>query len=567
VRNQKAVPAYDPHSDGSSKPISPVTAILAKNPILGILPEGWIEKHTHALPSTIMVITSLELTASSEKQDQLEQHLASTIQNITSSSAKKRESPIHVVCLVKLCGAAATSKEALIESEWVANIKTTCRLTGGSVTCLHYYEDVDNESGEKFTRFQQNDFEKLQKVVEDESMLYYLTQVRRCKRKYALLHHGKFTELQPYAVRYCIKIAMFYEFQGCIDSERRLKSSRYWKEAYRILKDYYIYLQGVNTEKDKNRVDAVSNYARSNERVLIQNRDNSNSGNISLDERNVNESDANSEYMPDDGVEVALLDAPRDLDSEQESTFTNQSNGDGSSAVSAGGRKISEYSESNIDDEQEQIILRSRDMFQQCRSVADMLNIKLLFINYRYAIESNNSNDLESSQDFSFKTLARQIKTHIQVFLSPPNCSSTVHKCNRKDPMWLFLSFVARQRFLISEFLQKYPIPSNHLTTVDTETLSYCNAFHHYVTCGKIYSRLNEGIQNVFNASHTPMDDKVAPKHDDKQRFVGGVSEHDTDLSLGEELKRDHLGKDSILLRKTFKMSYFTLALIRMIFI
>jgi hypothetical protein len=566
VRNQKTVPAYDPHSDRSSRPISPITAILAKNPILGILPEGWIEKHTHALPSTIMIVTSLELTASSDEQGQMEQHLASTIQNITSSCAKKRESPIHVVCLVGLSGAVATPKDALIESEWVANIKSTCRLTEGSVTCLHYYEDVDSQTGQKVTMFLQNDFEKLQKAVEDESMLYYLTQVRRCKRKYSLLHHGKFPELQPFAVRYCIKIAMFYEFQGCVHSERREKSSRYWKEAYRILKDYYLYLQGIGSDKMKNSVDAVRS-VRNNGTVSMENREQSNGGNTLLDDRNV--SDAHSEYIPDDGVEVALLDAPRGLNSDQKPTSTTQNMDDGSSTVSAVERKKSVDSVGNTVDDQEQILIRSRDMFQQCRSVADMLNIKLLLINYGHAVESlnksNNTNSVESSHDFTFKTIARQIRTHIQVFLSPPNNSSVVHNYNLKDPMLLFLSFVARQRFVMSEFLQKHPIPSNLSASIDVDTLSYCNAFHHYVTCGKMYLRLDEAMQKVINESLTPIRDKVPPKHDDRQRFVGGASLHDIELSLDAESKRDQLGKDSIMFYDTnFNLSCYTFILMRM---
>lgn len=545
VRNQKAVPAYDPYSDRSAKPISPVTAILAKNPIAGILPEGWIEKHTHALPSAILVVTSLLLTASSQEQARLEQHVASTIENITLSCAKKRESPIQVVCLVKISGDRPTPKELAAESERVANIKSTCRLTSGAVTCLHYYENINDGTGEKGFTFLQQDFEKVEKAVQDESMLYYLTQVRRCKRKYALLHHVKFTELQPYAVRYCIKIAMFYEFQGCVDSERRQKSATYWKEAYRILKDYYLNIKGRNGKNEtkdqvKSSAESVSSIEK-RQKVPMKSNENGHENSVT-DELNLN--DANSEYLPDDGVEVALVE-PRNINSTQTTAPLGQQSDEITSRNGGKNEKASRDVLKEVGDDGDEMLTRSEDMVQQCLAVADILNIKLLSINYSYAMEWLNRpdslNDPESRHEFTFQSLSKQIRTHIQVFLSLYNTQPGVSNHDMKHPIWLYLSFVARQRFVISEFLQRCPIPSNWSVSSDVETIRYCNAFHHYVTSGKAFLKLHAAVETSSTSTNKSGFHNILAKNDDKQRFVGCCSAHDIQSTWDKESKQDHL--------------------------
>lgn len=180
----------------------------------------------------------------------LEQHLATTIDNITATDkCQKRESPIHIVCLIQLSGTIATGKEVAVKLERIGNIRAVCRLGSGSITPLHYFGETDGRTGEVNTIFVKDNFQNLQKAVEGESMLFYLTQVRRCKRKYASLHHGTFADLLPYAARYCIKIALFHEFQAAMDQERSEKSTRYWSEAYRNVRQYNQYLQGIRIKQ------------------------------------------------------------------------------------------------------------------------------------------------------------------------------------------------------------------------------------------------------------------------------------------------------------------------------
>ena len=49
-----------------------------QRPIDGILPAGWLEKHVHALPSVLLVVTSL----SSNNQAPQNQHLIDTLEHL-----------------------------------------------------------------------------------------------------------------------------------------------------------------------------------------------------------------------------------------------------------------------------------------------------------------------------------------------------------------------------------------------------------------------------------------------------------------------------------------------------
>jgi len=560
ARKHKTMPApsqnnpYSGNGNGNDNATSPLVAILAKNPIQGILPEGWFEKHTHALPSTLLIVTSLSLTASAYDQALLEQHLATTIENITATSAKKRESPIHVVCLIQLSGTIATAKEVAVELERIGNIRAVCRLGSGAITPWHYFGEKDGRTGEVNTIFVKDDFQKLQKAVEGESMLYYLTQVRRCKRKHASLHHGTFVELLPYAARYCIKIALFYEFQACTDQERGEKSTRHWREAYRNVRQYYQYLQGktiVNSAVMKHVNDAETENLVT---TTVVSDDSETAAIDSLADPYMNTNGAPPPPPPpppppdslpssesDDGVEVALMYSPRTgngkISIDPDKNESDKKNGippelvnesDKNRGLASGGK----------------ILTHSEDMIQQCRAVADIVNIKLLLTNYASAIRSlaNADSPLSPNSDKSqanpFTSLAMQISTHAQVFLSTPRSLSKSRSENAFDPHWYFLSFVARQRLVVSEFLEKYPISKNVSVHVDIETASICNSCSQYMSCGEAYLKLASSvIRNLINGQET-----ISDGADDKRRFVGCLSNQDIAAAWDIESKKDHLG-------------------------
>ena len=558
ARKHKVMPSpsqNNPYSgNGSNNASSPLVAILAKNPIQGILPEGWFEKHTHALPSTLLIVTSVSLTAAAYEQAQLEQHLATTIENITATSAKKRESPIHIVCLIQLSGTSATGKEVAVELERIGNIRAICRLGSGAITPLHYFNERDGRTGEVNTIFVKDDFQNLQKAVEGESMLYYLTQVRRCKRKHASLHHGTFVDLLPYAARYCIKIALFYEFQAAMDQERGEKSARYWSEAYRNVRQYYQYLQGksisnstvmkhVNEAETENLV-TMAAVSDDSETVAIDSLADlymSTNKNSIPPRPPTPTPDSLPSSESDDGVEVALMYSPRTGSGK---ISIDPDNNESEKKIETPAELVHESDKRRGVVAGGKVLIYSEDMIQQCRAVADIINIKLLLTNYASAIRSLGnaispiSPNSDKSQASPFTNLATQISTHAQVFLSSPRSLSKSRSENVFDLQWYFLSFVARQRLVVSEFLEKYPISKNLSVHVDIETASICNSCSQYMACGEAYLKLGASVaRNLGNGQGTSSEGS-----DDKQRFVGCLSNQDIAAVWDIESKKDHLG-------------------------
>ncbi len=542
-----------------------------------------------------------------------------------------------------------TPKELAIENERLGSIKSVCRLSNGAVTPLHYYQHPtqdsdananntntnananigDSNKHKPHTIFAQSDYHKLQTAVEDESMLYYLTQVRRCKRKHSLLHHGKFIDLLPFAARYCIKIAIFYEFQGVrarlnhhrgsgtgtvapsasvghahtdVHTDRIQKSAKYWAEAYKNIQDYYIHLQSEHASLSTSSIDrgglqgsvlgmqnlmdaetesqitgatsisVSSNHGQSQEES--SNRTIGMRGGTSQDTEETEEGipppppmdagdGSQSPSVPptssDDGVEVALVYSPKSKHGKLSVDPPPLSLED---ANAAGGSVHAEVVQTYSD-----------DMLQQCRAVADLLNLKLLLTAYAMAIRGvsqgmNTGTMKESPEDVTFAHIAKQIRTHAQIFLSvpstlsfstvpPPSSSSSMNAVQGgggaagstgiHDPSWLFLAYVARQRAVISEFLQKYPvkIPSNQLTTLDEETPLYCNASQHYVSCAEAFLKLGASVKKArWNSENGGKDYQVDNDgNDGRQRYIGCLAQQDLVDAWKEELGRDHQGE------------------------
>jgi len=73
----------------------------------GILPIGWLEKHARALPSAIIIVTTLQLSLTSSNDDVQThlhmgiKHASNSVENIRMTLAEKRSVPIHLVCLIK----------------------------------------------------------------------------------------------------------------------------------------------------------------------------------------------------------------------------------------------------------------------------------------------------------------------------------------------------------------------------------------------------------------------------------------------------------------------------------
>jgi hypothetical protein len=188
----------------------------------GILPAGWLEKHVHALPSVLLVVTTL----SSINQKEQNKYFLETMEHLKQNMAPKRECHIHVVCLVE--NEASTS--VFTTDAWITFVRHHTELPPTCITLLSTNDlKVDIPTS--------IDFRVLLVTIRDASLSYYLQQARRAKKKHAVLGHEQQPTLLPLAARYCFKIGVFYEFQL-----KHEKSLKFFALGYRHTQLYYHFL-------------------------------------------------------------------------------------------------------------------------------------------------------------------------------------------------------------------------------------------------------------------------------------------------------------------------------------
>lgn len=265
--------------------------IFDKHPIQGILSAGWLEKHVHALPSAIMVVVTV--CSSQNTQFAQDQRLYETIEHLQYSLVPKRQCKIHIiglmdddVTMIQADGWSRTISNHLLPSE--GGPPSTEPLL--KVTLLRASSDLDSgDTGMPIS----HSMKSLHKNVRDTSLSYYLEQARRTKAKLTKLlqtddaaarqrnRRGQQYDspiladpLLPVAIRYCFKIAMFYEFQW-----KHEKSLKFMAEAYRYVTRYFQYLlelqqqsknkgEGTNQE-NANQFNSVSTDSRDSVEITL----------------------------------------------------------------------------------------------------------------------------------------------------------------------------------------------------------------------------------------------------------------------------------------------------------
>jgi hypothetical protein len=206
----------------------------------GIIPSGWLEKHVHALPSVILVVCTV--CSSQRDQDVRDRHLFETIEHLQFSLVPKRECTIQVVGLMEdnvseeqggAWSQAIVQHFALDESAHL-HVSATVLRASSDLACSN--TDLPTSQALK----------QLHRATRDASLVYYLRQARRTKDKLVKLTEDRRRrgrgdsppiQLSPLMVRYCFKIAIFYEFQM-----KHEKSLRFLAEAYRHVAKYYQWL-------------------------------------------------------------------------------------------------------------------------------------------------------------------------------------------------------------------------------------------------------------------------------------------------------------------------------------
>lgn len=254
--------------------------IFTVRPIQGILPAGWLEKHVYALPSVVLVVVKLSKANQSEQDAQL----LKTVESLHYSLVPKRTCKVHVVGLVDDdIGVSQAQQWSLDMSREIVDMHANTNNSSSSSNNNH---TTQQESTHQITLLRAgNDLrsgtdgfptsialKRLHRCVRDSSLMYYLGQTRRNKEKLAKLSEGGKKrisgarvrvqppkELLPLAIRYCFKIAIYYEFQLKFE-----KSLKFMAEAYRHVRTYYHHLIRLSTrgsdlsddEDDRNLADS-----------------------------------------------------------------------------------------------------------------------------------------------------------------------------------------------------------------------------------------------------------------------------------------------------------------------
>lgn len=227
-------------------------SIFSARPIKGIMPAGWLQKHVNALPSVILVVVRLS-TVNQDAQNTL---LIRTVENLHYSLVPKRPCKIHVVCLVE-------DDISIPQAEqWSLNLSR--QIVEENPNALPHHQESHQMTllrTSKDLRSGTDGFptsvalKRLQQLIRDSSLQYYLGQARRTKQKLAKLSEGGRRrlstsrqrvqppkELLPLAIRYCFKIAIYYEFQLKFE-----KSLKFMAQSYHHVRVYYHHLIRLST--------------------------------------------------------------------------------------------------------------------------------------------------------------------------------------------------------------------------------------------------------------------------------------------------------------------------------
>lgn len=429
-----------------------IKSLLDNQQAQGILPAGWLEKHVHALPSVLLVVTTL--SANSSNQEAQNQYLLETIDNLRYNLAPKRNCHLHIVCLVE----DDPSPSILATDAWLTLVKHHTELPSTSISLLSI-KDLEADMAIVSPSLQD-----LHAVIREASLSYYLKLARRAKHKHSLLGHEHQPTLLPQAARYCFKIGVFYEFQL-----KHEKSLRFFSLAYRHVQAYYQFLLSGSPPVEVNPQDMEMKAATAPDGDEV-------------------------------GIEVALADASDDEEEEEE---------DSPDIPQAELKRALAGSKT------------PSDMAHQCRAVADWLNFKLLQAGF-------NATALGATEE-GLVAAFWQWRKHAQVMLRDHDDPS--------NPAWNFWAYVAHQRLVMSQLVERHP-PSDEAVT--EEVLICCSPWRNYLAAAEAELMLDAEIRKVKNISTSST---KSGSQSMRKRFVGDLDSDGLSPKLVELSKQNHAGK------------------------
>ena len=111
----------------------------------GVLPSGWLEKHSRALPSALLVVTTIHR---SDAKARVGRHCRDALADLRTTLAAKRDVPVHLAVIVREGDTAVHSGHRVGMNAIRERICRDVDLPPGRVALLRYPEDLGPDSFE-----------------------------------------------------------------------------------------------------------------------------------------------------------------------------------------------------------------------------------------------------------------------------------------------------------------------------------------------------------------------------------------------------------------------------------
>jgi len=499
----------------------------------GILPTGWLEKHKNVLPSSLVVVTTIN--EASINNCGVDCHIIQAVEDFRMTLAEKRSVPIHLVCLTNYVGGSQNSNR--VRDQRVAILKEKiceqCYLPQSQVFLFNYPKDLEPDdfenavlrspyrSGAYVTPAIMNpQLRQLDRSLRDSSALYYSRLAEAQERKLSLWRNRYHSSNSSFELntliagircaRYALKVATLREFQmrtgatstwssvdngGAIWTDKGSLCMRFYEEAYRWVIEMHrraVTWRATSNNSGSNLMTPRSNL--SSNYGLSPNITQSPGGGIGVE-------------LPLPSFRPEVSKPPMEID------------------TSKTPKKSSEVTKD---------IVLYANLWQQCRAVASIINAKL-------QCTSTNS----SCQD-----TVNQWKRHRLIFLASPQGIRDYDPSQHDDffgHVWYRMLF-ATEELRIHACAIELHLRRDMLLSSKNGTTMPKPSYHQVAAPWKIYSELAEAIMGL--GAEIKRQEKESSAMSDMGggsfgNFVGSNAAGKT--RLRNELQRDYKGKMSSL--------------------
>eukprot|EP00531_Pseudo-nitzschia_arenysensis_P016714 CAMPEP_0116151196 /NCGR_PEP_ID=MMETSP0329-20121206/19963_1 /TAXON_ID=697910 /ORGANISM="Pseudo-nitzschia arenysensis, Strain B593" /LENGTH=1593 /DNA_ID=CAMNT_0003647783 /DNA_START=104 /DNA_END=4885 /DNA_ORIENTATION=+ len=485
--------------------VSRMKSATQARPIDGILPSGWLEKHAAALPSVIVVVTQVHHPDGAIQQNQ-DKLLLEALENLQHSLAPKRKVEIKLVAVIQ------DGVSPIMADQWCQEIsqKLPSFLQGDlihSESILTVVEERELRSIDEkdvlppsINNPRASPLPNLHQSVRLASRRYYKNRAKENKGKILRLRGPKRVTnrspvLMPLLIRYYFKAAVFYEFQWKPD-----KALKYMVEAYRLVESYYNYLLFW---KDQREGGSIGDF-RSDE---DQQSEEMNLTDATKEELQLPVLESSEELGVGEGVEMSLP---------------------GTASISSSSSMGDDF----FGGERPPAV--PDDMIHQCRSIADWLNFKILQM---CMVSHDKSGTIAAS---------KQWQRHAKTFCCPRRSF-----LNTAAAPWLDWSFVAQQRVVVSQLLERYPpralgeLGGNSGDLYDEDLLRCCS-WRTYEAAAEALLKAGHRIRSVVEKGgllSLPFAGKGTQEGANRIRYVGCIDHEGFGPSFAEESQKPHTEK------------------------